>query len=126
MPPPLTILVIDDEPAICDLVSACLLETGKYAVKSTTDPAHGLHLAMDSPPDLFILDVKMPGFDGLVLAKLLALNPTLAMRPIVFYSGWTEGAENCREAGGKRPTRFVTKGQPIQTLLDAVEELLAR
>lgn len=64
------ILVIDDEPSIVKLVSAYLRPEG-YEVFTATDGSAGLKAARAYKPDLVILDVMLPGMDGLELLSRL-------------------------------------------------------
>jgi two-component system alkaline phosphatase synthesis response regulator PhoP len=64
------ILVIDDEPSIVNLVSAYLKPEG-YEVYTATDGTSGLKSALAYKPDLIILDVMLPGMDGLELLSRL-------------------------------------------------------
>ena len=64
------ILVVDDEPSILKLVSAYLKQEG-YEVNTAADGDAGLKAARAFKPDLIILDVMLPGMDGIeVLARL--------------------------------------------------------
>jgi two-component system alkaline phosphatase synthesis response regulator PhoP len=68
--PDATILVVDDERSILDLVSAYLREEG-YAVLTATDGPSALTAARAHQPDLIVLDIMLPGMDGLeVLTRL--------------------------------------------------------
>src|SRR5512146_953816 len=64
------ILVVDDEPSITNLVSAYLKPEG-YEVYTATDGPAGLKAARAFKPDLVILDVMLPGLDGLELLSRL-------------------------------------------------------
>ncbi len=64
------ILVIDDEPSIVNLVAAYLKPEG-YEVLTAQDGASGLKIARAFKPDLVILDIMLPGMDGLELLSLL-------------------------------------------------------
>jgi two-component system alkaline phosphatase synthesis response regulator PhoP len=64
------ILVIDDEPSIVNLVSAYLKPEG-YEVFTASDGIRGLKAARTLRPDLVILDVMLPGMDGLELLSQL-------------------------------------------------------
>ena len=78
------ILVIDDESAIRDSLRMTLEYEGYEFVGAATGQ-EGLALAEREPPDLVLLDVKMPGMDGLeVLDRLRAMNDAL---PVVVISG---------------------------------------
>jgi len=64
------ILVIDDEPSIINLVSAYLRPEG-YEVYTASDGAAGLKAARAYKPDLIVLDIMLPGMDGIeLLARL--------------------------------------------------------
>lgn len=60
------ILVIDDEPSILNLVTSYLKAEG-YEVFTATDGPAGLKAARTFEPDLIILDIMLPGLDGLEL-----------------------------------------------------------
>ncbi len=64
------ILVVDDEPSITSLVSAYLKPEG-YEVYIAADGASGLKAAHAFKPDLVILDIMLPGMDGLELLSRL-------------------------------------------------------
>ena len=78
------ILVIDDEGAIRDSLRM-ILEYEDYQFVGAASGQEGLALAQRERPDLVLLDIKMPGMDGMeVLRKLHALDETL---PVVMISG---------------------------------------
>ena len=64
------ILVIEDEPKISDMVKRGLIYEG-YTVEVASDGERGLGVARDTPPDLVILDIMLPGIDGMEVAKRL-------------------------------------------------------
>jgi two-component system, NtrC family, nitrogen regulation response regulator NtrX len=78
------ILVIDDESAIRDSLKMTLEYEG-YDVMGAATGQEGLALAEREAPDLVLLDVKMPGMDGIeVLERLRAMNESL---PVIVVSG---------------------------------------
>jgi two-component system nitrogen regulation response regulator NtrX len=78
------ILVIDDEERICTSLKGILNDEG-YEVSMAFDGPSGLHAAQESGPDLVLLDIWMPGMDGLeVLTILKERYPYL---PVVIISG---------------------------------------
>jgi two-component system nitrogen regulation response regulator NtrX len=78
------ILVIDDEAAIRDSLKM-ILEYEDYGFLGASSGQEGLALVQRDRPDLVLLDIKMPGMDGMeVLRKLRALDDTL---PVVMISG---------------------------------------
>jgi len=68
------ILVIDDEPKIVDFIRRGLTYEG-YAVDVAYDGQSGLDKAGREPPDLVMLDVMMPGLDGLEVCRQLRASP---------------------------------------------------
>jgi two-component system, OmpR family, response regulator ResD len=71
-----SILVVDDEPVITDVVSRYLERAG-YSTRVAADGFEALRLAGDAVPDLVVLDVLMPGLDGLeVMRELHETRPT--------------------------------------------------
>ena len=65
---PATVLVVDDDDRLVSSVRRVLAYEG-YRVLTATNGAEGLQLARDESPDLIILDVMLPGIDGLEVAK---------------------------------------------------------
>jgi two-component system response regulator MprA len=65
---PATVLVVDDDDRLVASVRRLLAYEG-YRVLTATDGATGLQLARDESPDLIILDVMLPGLDGLEIAR---------------------------------------------------------
>lgn len=96
-----TILVVDDEIQMLNLIGQ-LLEREGYRVILATSAHQALALAEDSPPDLFIIDAIMPMMDGLALCRQLRTMPLLRDLPIVFISGQESpyGVAEALEAGG--------------------------
>ena len=85
------ILVIDDEAALGENIQRMLRLPGT-TVTVCTDPVKGLAECLSNPPDLVLLDIRMPGISGEeVFARLHEAHPTL---PIVFLTafGSVEGA----------------------------------
>ncbi len=70
MDPRGSILVVDDEPTITDVVSRYLERAG-YSTRVAGDGADALRIAVESRPDLVVLDLMMPGMDGLEVMRRL-------------------------------------------------------
>jgi diguanylate cyclase (GGDEF)-like protein len=80
------ILVIDDSPQVHHLVRARLGDE-PLELHSAGDGAAGLALARTLLPDLILLDIEMPGLDGLEVCRRLKTDPLTAGIPIVFLAG---------------------------------------
>jgi two-component system, OmpR family, KDP operon response regulator KdpE len=114
MPDRLRILVIDDEPAMVGAVAALVGSVG-HRVTAAYDGAEGLRHYDDEHPDLVILDLAMPGMDGVTVCTELRQR---GATPIIVLSG--EGQEAAKvEALDAGADDYVTK--PF-----GKDELLAR
>jgi two-component system response regulator AtoC len=81
------ILVIDDEAPVCRLVSTIFCAEG-FDVFTAQDGPLGIGMALTERPDVVLLDLRMPGLDGLaILERLKTDDPTL---PVVMLTGSTD------------------------------------
>ena len=79
-----TLLIIDDDDTNCRLIKAIFRAEGMEVV-AAHDGQSGIDLALHDPPDILLLDLRMPGLDGLdVLARLKQELPAL---PVVMLTG---------------------------------------
>lgn len=79
------ILVADDDAWILRMVTTVLEKRG-YTVDTATDGQLAFKKAIESPPDLVITDVMMPGMDGWTLVKQLRSRPEFAFVPVIFLT----------------------------------------
>lgn len=79
------ILVIDDEPDVTDLLDYKLKSEG-FSVRTSNNPAQILGEVKDFLPDLIILDIMMPEFDGLQVCRMIRSNASLERIPIIFLT----------------------------------------
>jgi len=111
------VLVVDDQPANIRVVGQLLSEAG-YDVVPALNGRDALELSRTSPPDLILLDMRMPGLDGFgTIAELKRCEDTRDI-PVVFLTADSE-RENLVRAFSEGAVDYVTK--PF-----VVEELLAR
>jgi DNA-binding response OmpR family regulator len=80
-----TILVIEDEKDLANLVRRCL-EQEKFDVIVAGDGISGLRIAKEHRPDLVVLDINMPGLDGLQVCRQLRSEPRHSQLPILILS----------------------------------------
>ena len=84
------ILVVDDQPEICALVQEYLSSEGHYRVSTAQDGAGMRRVMAQSPVDLVILDLILPGEDGLTLARSIRNETNVG---IIILSGRGEPVE---------------------------------
>jgi len=119
-----TILVIDDDARICDLVSEFLAEEG-YEVLRAVNGLDGVALAHQSLPALIICDVSLPEFDGFqVLTELQKVAATRSI-PFMFLTG-NDGRAFLRRGMELGADDFLTKPFTPDELLIAVRTRLAK
>ncbi|MDP2771343.1 MAG: response regulator [Giesbergeria sp.] len=111
------ILAVDDTSASLRLLTDILKEEG-YEVRSAINGELALGAAASNPPDLILLDIRMPGMDGYEVCRRLKADPATRDVPVIFVSAVTETDEKVRgfEIGA---VDFVSK--PYQR-----DELMAR
>jgi DNA-binding response OmpR family regulator len=86
------ILIVDDEREELRFLTD-LLRRQLYHVRSASDGMAGYQAALASPPDLILLDVRMPGLDGFAACRLLKANPATRAIPVIFISALDEPDE---------------------------------
>lgn len=114
---PLTVLVIDDEENIIEFIKLGLKYEG-FSVASAMDGLQGLEAAQRLNPDLIILDLMMPGIDGLEVCRRLRANPTTHAIPILMLTA----KDDVRD----RITGLNTGADDYLTKPFSFEELVAR
>ena len=95
------ILVVEDTPAALRLLTSLLVKAG-YRVREAPDGALALWSARARPPELVLLDVRMPGMDGYEVCRQLKQTPELREVPVIFLSAYGDTDDKLRgfEAGG--------------------------
>jgi DNA-binding response OmpR family regulator len=117
-----TILVCDDEANIRHIMDFSL-ETEGFAVLEAADGDEALRLAVTAAPDLVLLDVMMPGSDGLTVCRLLKENPATQHIPVLLLTARAGKAD--RDAGlAAGADDYITKPFSPQRLVDKVNEML--
>src|ERR1700704_1402699 len=118
------ILVAEDSMTILAMVTARLERAG-YDVLTATSGDEALRLARERQPVLAVLDIEMPGIDGLEITRAFRSDIGLAHVPIVLLTGHStqEAVERGLDAGANA---YVTKPFSPQELEAAVEGLLGR
>jgi putative two-component system response regulator len=104
---PGVILVVDDAPASLKLLNHLLTQSG-YQVREATDGDAALKSASQSPPDLILLDVSMPGMNGYETCRRLKEQPQLKGVPVIFLSALGEALDKVK-AFGSGGVDYVTK-----------------
>jgi two-component system, cell cycle response regulator DivK len=118
------ILVIEDNPDNMFLTTM-LLQSGGHTVLSAVDAEAGLILARGKVPDLILMDVQLPGMDGLEATALLKRDEATRAIPVIALTALTmKGDEERIRAAGC--DGYIAKPMGIQEFLAVVAAHLAR
>jgi len=82
-------LIVDDEPAILRLVAMVLSELG-FETLTARDAETAAELLKSSKPDLIVTDVRLPGMDGVELARRIKASRRLKKTPVLLMSAYSE------------------------------------
>ena len=118
-----SVLVIDDDPTMLEIVET-VLRSGGLEVATRSTGRDGLRAAHDHPPDLAVLDVSMPDMTGLDVCRALRDDEETADIPIILLTGrgqWLDVASGF-DAGADD---YLVKPFSAQDLLSRVEALTA-
>lgn len=118
------ILVIDDDPAISELLTINL-EMAGYTVEPANDGVKGQALAVQIQPDLIMLDLMLPRVDGLTICQRLRRDDRTADIPVLMLTalGQTQDKVEGFNAGADD---YLTKPFEVEEMLARVRALLRR
>lgn len=119
-----TVLVVEDEPVILEIITS-LLQEEQYKVLQAPNGQAALALLEDDRPDLIISDIRMPGMDGFELCERVRTNPDFVQLPFIFLTGRDERAD-MRRGMGLGADDYLTKPFDPDDLLTAVRVRLSR
>ena len=117
-----TVLVVEDNPANMKLTTLILHSAG-HSVLGAVDAETGLRVARDEQPDLILMDIQLPGMDGLVATAILKEDSDTAHIPIVALSALAmkADAERSQTAGCDA---YIVKPLRYKELYAVMERLL--
>ena len=120
--PPTSILIVDDDASVRDVIPVLLREEG-YACRTASSAESALDVAAAEAPPLVISDMKMPGRDGIWLLEAFRERyPETAVIMLTRY-GDTEAAVDCLRRGA---VDYLLKPPKLTDLIRAIERALAK
>jgi two-component system cell cycle response regulator DivK len=118
------VLVIEDNPSNMALAEF-LLQSAGHTVLKASDAEAGLMLARDEQPHLILMDIQLPGMDGLAATALLKGDVATRAIPVIALTALAmKGDEERIRAAGC--DGYIAKPMPYQEFLEAVAAQLAR
>ena len=118
------ILVIDDDPAISELV-AVNLEMAGYDVSQAEDGIKGQALALQLQPDLIMLDLMLPRVDGFTICQRLRRDERTAEIPVLMLTALSQTQDKV-EGFNAGADDYLTKPFEVEEMLARVRALLRR
>jgi CheY-like chemotaxis protein len=119
------ILIIDDEADIREATQMCLEIIGEWDVIVASSGYEGLLKAAAEKPDAILLDVMMPGMDGLTTMKKLRENAATSKIPIILFTAKAQSVEQ-RQFSQLDIAALITKPYDPYSLSDQIVQALAR
>jgi len=118
-----TVLVVEDNPANMKLATM-LLHSAGHAMLGAVDAETGLRLAHDEQPDLILMDIQLPGMDGLTATAILKHDPATASIPVVALSALAMKADEERSQSAGCDA-YIVKPLRYKELYAVIDRLLA-
>src|SRR5262245_51082989 len=118
------ILVIEDEPDILEVIEYNLAREG-YKVQSSRDGDHGLRRARRDSPDLVLLDLMLPGIDGVEICRQLKRDPITRGIPVMILTAKSEESDIVLGLGVGADD-YITKPFSPRQLVARVQAVLRR
>ncbi|NJP09460.1 MAG: response regulator [Leptolyngbyaceae cyanobacterium RU_5_1] len=118
------ILIIDDEPDIREATQVCLEIAKGWEILTASSSIEGLEKAASEQPDAVLLDVMMPGTDGLSTFEQLQANPTTQHIPVILLTAKAQPADR-RRYNQLNVAAIITKPYDPLTLADQIADILS-
>ncbi|HEX3596327.1 MAG TPA: response regulator [Polyangiaceae bacterium] len=119
--PPRRILIVEDDPAIADMLSKMLVRF--YDVRAVHDGGAAITTAAAFRPDVILLDVNLPNMDGFAIAQGLKGSPELSRIPIIFLTAQDRSLDVVKgiQVGAKH---YITKPFKMDDVIKKVRRLI--
>lgn len=118
---PKKILLVDDEPDILRTVAFRLTGLG-YEVVTATDGENAVKMIGTEKPDLVLLDVRLPGMNGIEVCNAVRSDETIKNTPIILFTASASRiAEDCAKCGA---SDYLLKPFDLKDLLEKMGKYL--
>ncbi|HEY2940923.1 MAG TPA: response regulator [Vicinamibacteria bacterium] len=115
------VLVVDDDPEVVVAVGEALQDDG-YRVETATDGAAALKSVLEAPPDLIVLDVRMPNLNGWEFCEIVRRQSHTRDVPVLFLTACNEVRDQitAMQVGGSdhlaKPFRLAALREKVRSL----------
>ncbi len=117
------LLIVEDDEAILELMSAIFENLGDYSILLARDGEEALRIARVADPDVILLDIQLPRTDGYEVCRSVKSDPLMSHIKIIMLSGMEQntGWQKAEEVGADG---YIAKPFSSVALVEEVEELL--
>jgi CheY-like chemotaxis protein len=115
-----SVLIVEDEEDVAKMLQTFLESQGGYKVSTASDGINALLTVGRDRPDLMILDIKIPGVDGIEVCRQIKADPK-GKTAIIAISGQSDNGTKATEAGADA---FISKPLDLDAMLGQVKKLL--
>ncbi len=116
------ILIIEDNFLNMKLMRT-LLEVNRFEILKANDAESGLQLAQQHRPDLILMDLHLPGMDGLEAASVLKQDKSLNLIPIIAVTSFAMDGD-CEKALAAGCDGYLTKPIDTRTFISSIQQYL--
>jgi len=113
-----TILVVEDNEMNMKLMRA-ILKVGNYRMLEAMDAENGLRLVREHHPDLILMDIQLPGMDGLSATRIIKTDPDLKDIPVFALSGFAMESDK-EKAADIGLAGYIVKPFSVKGLLETL------
>ncbi len=117
-----TILFVEDEEELLTTVTTLLRDQG-YTVIDRVSAEEGLEVVEKETPDLLLVDIKLPGIDGLEFFREVRKQERLSTKPFVFLTAFNN-LKAAMEARKQGATEYITKPFDLEYLITRIRDIL--
>ena len=116
------VLVIEDNLLNMKLMKS-LLQLGDFEIREAADAESGIELAKKIKPDLILMDIQLPGMDGLSATQIIRNDPSLKAVPIVAVTSYAmHGDEQKAKSAGC--SGYIAKPIDTRSFLDTINKYM--
>jgi CheY-like chemotaxis protein len=115
-----TVLIVDDEFGIAEVLEALLSDAG-HRVLTAMNGEHGLRRMTEAAPDVVFLDYMMPVMDGPTMLRAMQTTPAYRAIPVIMMSSLPESVIAASSAGYRA---FLRKPFLLRSVIDLINQVL--
>ncbi len=123
--PTKTILCVEDEPEMIDLIRLILSRKG-YSVKGASGGVEGIRLIKELHPDLVLLDLMMPDMDGWEVYQQMKAEASLREIPVIVVTAKAQNIDKVLGLHIAKVDDYIAKPFSPQELVDSVDKVFTQ